>query len=163
MCAVEGAQSSLVITIWALKLKPQVRLKKGSTYIAFTGITSYKQNPNLRYKMRGNIPLTFMSTRKTPIWRGWVSVIKTSATAGAIVCDSRGGVEMRFCLQPAPIYNDVSPRNLVFEEGYERAEDCRRKVRVRKKRVGVSQRADTFNMELAPADMSSSLCCGDPW
>ena len=88
---------------------------------------------------------------------------KTSATAGAIVGDSRGGVEMWFCLQAATIYSDVSPRNWVFEQGYERAEDCRGKVRARKKGVGVSQCADTFYMELAPAHMSSSLCCGDPW
>src|SRR3954465_4946818 len=104
-------------------------------YIAFTGISCYEQNSNSRYKMRGNIPLTFMSARKTPIWRGWVSAIKTSATASVIVGASRGGVEMRFCLQATPIYSDGSPRNLVFEEGYERAEDCRSKVRARKKGV----------------------------
>ena len=92
-----------------------------------------------------------------------MSAIKTSATAGAIVGDSRGGVEMRFCLQAAPIYSNASPRNLVFEEGYEQAQDCRSKVRARKKGVRVSQRADIFNMELAPVHMSSSLCCGDPW
>ena len=100
--------------------------------------------------MRVNIPLTFMSTRKTPIWRGWVSARKTSATAGAIVGDSRGGVEIRFCLQAATIYSDVSPRNRVFEQGYERAEDCRGKVRARKKGIGVLSTCRYFLYGVGP-------------
>ena len=64
----EDAQSSLVMTLWALKLKPRIRFKKNEfTTIAFCGIFTLVQTLIASYKMRMKLPLTFISVRNTQI------------------------------------------------------------------------------------------------